>query len=167
MKLRFINLFAVFGIVLGIFGFCGLVHATTSNVDVPGSMTVVNPVVITKIRDLNFATIYFNRARATTVTLTPLGAILASPAGTQLIGSPTTAQFNLSGDANTAMTLAITGTTLVAGSTNLSATYQLSTTSMSLNSSGTAKVTVGSVLTIPVNTPSGTYTGTITLTANY
>lgn len=138
--------------------------------------TVVSPITITKNADLAFGA-FASSASTGTVTVSPNGSRAVSGGVTAMGGTPTAARFDVVGQTGTTYSIVLGGSTqLTSGSDNMpfatisdlsaSAATSGNVTSGSLTS-GTQSIYVGGILTVGVNQPSGTYTGTVTATVEY
>ncbi|MFL1780413.1 putative DUF4402 domain-containing protein [Candidatus Hepatincolaceae symbiont of Richtersius coronifer] len=166
MKKSFIALLSFFSLFIISFN----LQAATSTQIANQTAILRGLLIINKTADLNFATLLFSKASGTTLlTVPPTGAATVTNGG-QIVGTPVPAAFSFTGDNNLVVTLTVTGTTLIpgGGGTALAVpTYTLSQGSVTLNSSGAGATTVGAALSVPSSAVADTYTGTLTLTANY
>jgi len=132
------------------------------------SAKVIKPVSLTKLQDMDFATLLVtNYAGSRNVVMSRAGA-LTCPAEITCSGAPKQARFNLQGTNNTLVLISITSAGLVNGGNAIPFTADAPTT-ITLTNSGAPgmDIDVGGTLTVDGSIPGGVYSGTMTITANY
>jgi len=132
------------------------------------SAKVIKPVSLTKLQDMDFATLLVtNYAGTRNVVMSRAGA-LTCPAEITCSGAPKQARFNLQGTNNTLVLISITSAGLVNGGNTIPFTAD-APTSITLTNSGAPgmDIDVGGTLTVDGSIPGGVYSGTMTITANY
>ncbi len=142
------------------------------------SATIITPITIVKVQDLNFGNIAV-RATGTggTVVLTPAGVRSATGGVTlpAVAGTVTAASFNVGGDGNRTFSISLpTAPITLTGPTGVTMTMSLGTFTSAPSgtgtlSAGTRNVTVGGTLTVSAGQTPGLYTNTggLTVTVNY
>ena len=144
------------------------------------SALIIQPITVTKDRDIEFGTLVKPRTGSAKVTVAndgtrTLGTGIASPASS---ATPTSAKFTIRGEGAQAMTVAVPASfELVNGSSKLTVTTSNdgsiaaggTTKSLSgtLGSEGSFEVLVGGEFDLASTTATGTYTGSFTVTASY
>ncbi|MDB5447673.1 MAG: hypothetical protein JWQ97_2990 [Phenylobacterium sp.] len=149
-------------------------QATQQSASANASATIVTPASMASTQDLAFGTVAKPTNGSNTVTVTAAAGSSASPTigglGNAYIataGQAHAAIFHLAGTANTAYAFGTPSLTFGAtADASLSPTVVLPATG-NLNASGTADVPVGGTITIGSSTAATTYTGTLTLIANF
>jgi hypothetical protein len=152
-------------------GFAAPAQAVTQSATV--KVTVVKPLTLTALQNLDLGTITLNSGTWSNVTvgLSRTG-VLTCPAGNVVCtGAPVVAQFKVTGTNNQVVTISAPNVTL----TNQSAPTQTLTmvldspASVTLTSSGQPGVNfnVGGSVTLSSSTADGTYTGTMNVTVDY
>jgi len=135
--------------------------------------TVLSPISLQWIADLNFGTVAATNA-AGTVSVDADTAVRSQTLGVVLVPSSfSRARFDGIGQANTTLTLTLAqpvGGTLSSGTNTVTANLtldQAGATTRALGSSGAFTVYVGGTFGIAANQPNGLYTAPFTLTADY
>lgn len=144
------------------------------------SALIIQPLTVTKDRDMQFGTLVKPRTGSAKVTIAndgtrTLGTGIASPASS---ATPTSAKFTITGEGAQAMTVSVPASfNLVNGSDTLAVTTSndgsvastgtTKTLSGTLGSEGSYTVQVGGEFTLASTTATGTYTGSFTVTAAY
>lgn len=141
------------------------------------SATVIAPISIAKVTDLSFGS-FAAGSGAGTVTVSTNNARTSSGV-VEMGGTPTAAEFNVTGNNGQAFTLSVTPTVLTnttgAGAETMSFT-PISTLTPTAATSGTVaggtvgagtKVFVGGSLAVGANQVAGVYTGSVSVTVNY
>lgn len=106
---------------------------------------------------------------ANTVTVDTTGARSATDATQLAGGTPTAADFNVTGNASTAYSISIPATTITDGTTVLTVnnfTHDAGATP-TLSAGGADTFNVGADLIVTAGATTGAYTGTFTVTVNY
>lgn len=140
-------------------------NAATSNA------TVVAQIAVTENTLMNFGK-FSSSASAGTITLTPAASTSrSSTGGVSLLSTPTPSAgiFTVTGDngATYAITLPTT-VTLTSGANNMTVnTFTSSPTPTGTLTGGTQTLYVGAKLNVSASQPTGTYTGTYTVTVAY
>ena len=144
------------------------------------SALIIQPITVTKDRDMEFGTLVKPRTGSAKVTVADdgtrtLGTGIASPASS---ATPKSAMFTIKGEGAQAMTVAVPASfELVNGASKLTVTTSNdgsiastgTTKSLSgtLGSEGSYTVQVGGAFDLASTTATGTYTGSFTVTAAY
>ncbi len=130
--------------------------------------TLKTIMTLTKNSDLSFGVIYVDGSTSGNIILKPDGTI-STTNNIQLGSGSRVADFTVSGDVGVAVNLTVSGTPLsIGGGYNLTVNYELEKSSVVLDSTtGTANVTVGGTLIVPIGVEVGVYTGSLTVTADY
>jgi len=130
---------------------------------------VETPITINETSNMSFGD-FTSDAAACTLTLSPAGTLSVTTGSCALIpsgGAISAATFAVGGTANRAFTTTVTTpVTLTSGANSLTLTPS-NNAPASLGAGGTATINVGGALAIAANQPSGTYTGTVSVTVNY
>ncbi|MDD4065355.1 MAG: DUF4402 domain-containing protein [Bacteroidales bacterium] len=142
------------------------------------SVTIIKPITITKARDLVFGSIVSSSTNDvsvvatadenTEVSATGFGANEGDPLSVSS-ATRTSAQFNITGDANELFSIDLDETVSMTGdggSLSVTLTKNLNDTDNTLGS-GAAVLYVGGSFTIPAGQTAGTYTGTFDVTVTY
>lgn len=115
---------------------------------------------------MHFGHVY-SSPTAGNVTLTPAG-VRSSTSGTQFGSTATAGVLTINADPNVALIVSVTGGILSNGTdTILLDTMTYIPTATTTDGSGNLNINTGGSITIAANQPSGTYTGTYTITVNY
>jgi hypothetical protein len=141
---------------------------------------IIQPITVTKDRDMQFGTLVKPRTGSGTVTVAnngtrSLGTGVASPASS---AAPTSAQFTIKGEGAQAMTVAVPASfDLVNGASSLTVTTSndgsiaaagtTKTLSGVLGAEGSYVVQVGGAFDLASTTATGVYSGSFTVTAAY
>jgi spore coat protein U-like protein len=138
--------------------------------------TVIAPIAITKVADLAFGS-FGAGAAGGTVTVSPNGNRGVSGGAIAAGGTPSAAQFNVTGEAGMGFGITLGGTTELSNGSSTMTFAPISDTSASAITSGTVatgtltsgaqSIYVGGILTVGANQAAGTYTGTVTATVEY
>jgi len=135
--------------------------------------TVVKPLTLTKIQDLNLGTVTLNTGSwsGATVGISRTGVFSCANANTICSGSVQTAQFTVSGSNNQTVRITAPNVTLV-NQANAAKTLLLTVDAppaISIPNSGTKGVdfAVGGSIVLSSSTASGTYSGTLNVTVDY
>ena len=137
----------------------------TSNVDLKQLVNMTNGSSST----INFGVIYIGANTNATVTLDPTTAgVSYSGTGEQLGGRSSVANFTFAGSAGAVINLSVSGGDLVGpSSSRISATYNTSVSSVTLDEEGSGSFSVGGILTLTNELAPGIYTGYVNVTASY
>ena len=144
------------------------------------SAMIIQPITVTKDRDIEFGTLVKPRTGSAKVTVAndgsrTLGAGIASPSSS---ATPTSAKFTIRGEGAQAMTVAVPASFELANGANkltvttsndgsIAAAGTTKTLSGALGSEGSYEVLVGGEFDLASTTATGTYTGSFTVTASY
>lgn len=146
--------------------------ANAATITATAQASVVKPLTLTSLQSMDFGTITLGRGTwsNSTVSLTQTGALSC---GANLIctGAPVVAQFNVSGSKSNTVVISAPNVTLT-NQRDSTKTLQLtldSPSTITLTNSGAPgnNFSVGGSITLSSTTADGTYSGTITITANY
>ena len=145
--------------------------AAAASITVATSVNINKPVLLSKLQDLDFGTLTLSGFTGTrTVTVSQAGALTCA---TNIVcsGVAKQARFNVQGSNNNTVLFTYTGGTLsngISGSETIPFTAN-GPASMSITNSGApgTNFDVGGALTITSTLAGGTYTGTMTVTADY
>lgn len=164
-------LLAAFAMLTSVSAFAQASATTTAS----ASATVIRPITLTKVTDLNFGSVVPSAA-AGTVTVVPAGTRSAG-GGAGLAGSAgvTAASFTVGGEgaATYAITLPAAAVVITSGANNMNVTGFTSTPAATgtiggaAGTAGTQTLNVGAVLNVGANQNPGTYTGTFSVTVAY
>ena len=133
------------------------------------SANVLAPLTIADGTDqMNFGNVSGDATNATTVVLTTAGGT-SSTDGAIVSGSPTAADFDVTGAGNAAYTITLPGSTVLKGDGPEMTvdTFTSSVASPSSLTGGTGSFTVGATLHINANQAVGVYTGNYDITVDY
>jgi len=128
--------------------------------------TILEEVTVTAGDDLAFGTIVVG-ATGDDVTIASDGTFTC---GTNLTctGTNSAASFDVAGTATEVVTVSVDGTvSLTSGLNSMSASLSSSDATLTLDAGGDASFTVGGVLTVGDNQPSGDYSGQFDVTVDY
>jgi len=143
--------------------------------------TVIAPIAINKVTDLNFGR--FAPGTGGTITVSTSGEVTTSGVINSSLGSPAAAKFDVTGDANATYTITYAGTSpslsdgattpntmamsihsdLTGGNTASGTPVDTGT----LSASGTQSIYVGGTLTVDAAQPAGTYNGDVKVQVEY
>ena len=142
--------------------------ATAAQTTAATSVTIIKPVVLAKLQDLDFGTLTFASFAGTrTIVLSRAGAVTCA---TDIVCSGPTklARFNVQGTNNKVVLISVTGGTLSNGTDNIPFTAD-APASVTLTSSGVPgnNFDVGGSISVAGNLIGGLYSGTITVTTDY
>lgn len=146
-----------------------LVSVASESADV--SVTIVSGITFSCPSSLEFGSIISSNESGT-VTISS-GGMRNSTGGTELAGGTySAASFSVTGESGYAysVTLSANETVQVSneGTNSMTLTdFICSNSSPTIQSDGTSSFNVGATLEVPPNSPSGTYTGTFTVTVQY
>ena len=154
-------------LALGIFSFAILpAHATIATGH--ASATILQAITLVEQRHLDFGEIAVTSAGGS-VTISAAGAV-SGPAAYSFSGSPTVGRFTVTGQPNTAVTIAFSsGNTLAGPGTAMSLESFTHDAGVlpSLNSGGNLTFAVGATLVINANQATGNYSGAYSVTVDY
>ena len=148
---------------------------STSTDTANGSVTIVQPLTVTRVSDLSFGRIVKPTAGSGSVVLANTADTVSAGSGAVALAgiSTTRARFDIAGEGGQLVTLTVPASVSLANSTNaitvtlspsLAPSYQLSGT---LGSSVTDALYVGGSFSLPSTQASGLYTGQFSVTAAY
>lgn len=146
----------------------GAVPAQAAQVTGQAAIKVVKPLVLTKLQDLDFGTVTLSGAPGSqTISISQAG-VVTCPATVVCAGTPKAASFNIKGSARATVILTVPNVTLSNGSDTIPFTANAPAT-VAIPNSGNAGTTfgVGGSVAIVDTVEGGTYTGTVTITAEY
>ena len=143
-----------------------------------GSITVIRPLAITKNADLKFGTVVRPSTGSGTVAVSAAGArsVAGGVVGLSSGDTPQAAQFTVEGEGGQSISVTIPATFSIANgsdtltvttSNNLSGSAATQTLSNSLGSAGSLSFRVGGSVPVASTSPTGTYSGTFTVSAAY
>lgn len=143
-----------------------------------GSITVIRPLTITKNADLKFGTVVRPSTGSGTVAVSAAGArsVAGGVVGLSSGDTPQAAQFTVDGEGGQSISVTIPATFSIANgsdtltvttSNNLSGSAATQTLSNSLGSAGSLSFRVGGSVPVASTSPTGTYSGTFTVSAAY
>lgn len=143
-----------------------------------GSITVIRPLAITKNADLKFGTVVRPSTGSGTVAVSAAGArsVAGGVVGLSSGDTPQAAQFTVDGEGGQSISVTIPATFSIANgsdtltvttSNNLSGSAATQTLSNSLGSAGSLSFRVGGSVPVASTSPTGTYSGTFTVSAAY
>ena len=155
---------------LGAIALTGLMAqpAAAAQISASTSVNVVKPVSLTKLQDLDFGTLTFSSFTGTrTVVLSRAGAVTCA-ADIVCSGAPKAALFNVQGTNRLVVLISVTGGTLSNGTDSIPFTPN-APSSITLTNSGApgTDIDVGGSISVAPALIGGTYTGTLTVTADY
>ena len=142
--------------------------AQAAQISAATSAKVIKPVSLTKLQDMDFGTLLVTNYTGTRNVVMSRAGVLTCPAEITCSGTPKQARFNVQGTNNNVVLMSVTSAGLVNGGNTIPFTADVQT-SVTLTNSGApgTDIDVGGTLTVDGSIPGGTYTGTMTLTANY
>jgi len=143
-----------------------------------GSVTIVRPLTITKNADLAFGTVVRPATGSGTAVVSAAGArsVTGGVVGLSSGATPTAAQFTVSGEGGQSISVTIPATFSMANgsdtltvttSNNLTGSASAQTLSNAMGAAGTLAFNVGGSVPIASTTPTGTYSGSFTVSAAY
>lgn len=143
-----------------------------------GSINVVQPLTVTSVANMDFGTIIRPATGTGTATISNAGALTVADGAVALPSAavPQAAQFRIDGEGGQAVSLVIPATfTLNSNANALTITTSndlvglptAQALSGALGTAGQLLVNVGGTVAIPAATPTGLYTGTLTVSASY
>lgn len=157
-------------LVLLAFGFSTATFAQ-STATASATATFLVPISIAKNADLNFGTLASSGTAGTAV-LTTAGALSKTNGVTIVSGTPTAAQFTVTGDSNKSFSVTRPASIVLTGSVSGSLTLTLADDLGGATGtlvSGTKVIKVGGTLAVPANTVAGVYSNAsgLSITVNY
>lgn len=164
MKIKFYA-FAILAIA------CTTNAVAQSSATATTTATLVTPISISKVTDMNFGTIA-SSATAGTAVLSNADVATATGGVSLPGGTPTSAQFTVTGEGTSAFSISLPTTVVLTGSVSGTLTVDTFTDDLGATSAlvaGTKTVKVGATLNVPANTVAGTYSNTsdLAVTVNY
>jgi spore coat protein U-like protein len=142
--------------------------ANAATISAVTSANVVKPVLLSKLQDMDFGTLTFAGFTGTrTIVLSRLGAVTCA-VDIVCSGVPKQARFNVQGSNNNTVLFSYSGGTLSNGVDTIPFTPN-GPANMAITNSGApgTNFDVGGSLTISPTLVGGTYSGTMTVTADY
>ena len=142
--------------------------AAAAQVTAQTSVNVVKPVTLTKLQDLDFGTLTFNSFTGSrTVVLSRLSALTCA-ADIVCSGAPRAAGFNVRGTNRMTVLITVAGGTMSNGVDSIPFTPDAQS-SLTLTSSGMPGTDfyIGGSIAVNPDLVGGTYSGTMTVTADY
>lgn len=141
--------------------------AAAAQITATATVNVVKPVSLTKVRDLSFGTITLASNTAVTAVISQAG-VVTCPSGATCTGAPTSAMFNIQGTNKMTANITVPATTLSNGTDSIAFTPN-APASVYIPNTGAPGVdfNIGGSIAIGTTNAGGTYTGTITVTADY
>ena len=131
------------------------------------SVIIEQAITATQTQQMNFG-IITPLASAGTAILSPAGAV--SSGTLSFYGTPAAAEFSITAAPSTTLTITYSNGTVTSGGNNMTIDTFTSTSTPSLNTTdgtGALALLIGGTLHVGANQPSGTYTGTYTVTVSY
>lgn len=126
--------------------------------------TVVAPIAVAQVANLSFGTIAPS-GTAGSVTITNGGSRSASNVDLFTSDAGSAGQFSVTGEGTSTFSTSIPGINLVSGSDTMAATF--TNDAPSALTSGAATINVGGSITVGASQPTGSYSGTFTVTVAY
>ena len=146
----------------------------TSSQTTTGSVTIFQPITLSKTKDLAFGVIVRPASGSGTVTVSTAGARTISGSGALLNDvTPSAATFTANGEGGQAFSINVPSSFTMTGPSsstlNVAVTASAATATMSgaLGAAGSATFTVGGSITVASTTVNGAYSGTFTTTVTY
>lgn len=154
-------------VLFGLLAAGAALPAQAANVTATASVNVVKPVQLTKLRDLNFGTITLSSNTAVTVVISQAG-VVTCPSGATCTGAPASAGFNIQGTNKMTAAITVPATTLSNGVDSIPFTPN-APTSVYIPNTGAPGVdfSIGGSIAIAATNAGGTYTGNVSVTADY
>lgn len=146
--------------------------ASAATITATAQANVVKPLTLTSLQSMDLGTITLGPGTwsNSTVSLTQTG-VLSCGANLLCTGAPVVAQFNVSGTKSNAVVISAPNVTLTnqSDSTKTLVLALSAPTTITLTNSGApgTNFSVGGSITLNSTTADGTYSGTITITADY
>lgn len=142
--------------------------AAAAQVSAVTSVNVVKPVSLTKLQDLDFGTLTFNSFTGTrNIVLSRAGALTCA-ADIVCSGVPKAARFNVQGTNRLTVLISVTGGTLSNGTDSIPFTPDAPSSVTMINSGQPGlNFDVGGSINVNPALIGGTYSGTLTVTADY
>lgn len=142
--------------------------AAAATITAATAVSVIKPVVLAKIQDLDFGTLTFSAFTGSrTIALSRAGAVTCA---TNIVcsGAPKAARFNVQGTNNKVVLITVTGGNLSNGVDSIVFTPDVQS-SVTLTSSGVPgdNFDVGGSISVSSSLVGGTYTGTMNVTTDY
>ena len=135
------------------------------NVTGNASVVIQPAITATQTQSMNFGTVT-PTSSAGTVVLSPAGAVTSATLG--LYDATTAGIFNITAADSTALTINFSAGTVTSGANTMTVnTFTTTPTTYTTSAAGALTVDVGATLNVAANQPSGSYTGTYTMTVSY
>ena len=140
------------------------------------SATVITPIAINKITDLNFGTLAVSSVSAGTIVMSPSSSNTRTPSGgvtlPNVTGTVTAAKFTVTGLGTSTYAITLPGTITLNGTPSGTMTVSSFTSTPSGTGAlvgGTQDIYVGATLNVTAAQPAGTYTNAadLAVTVNY
>ncbi|WP_116092166.1 DUF4402 domain-containing protein [Sphingomonas crusticola] len=148
-----------------------LAQQTSASADATASVTLLQPITLTKVLDMKFGKIVRStNGNPNVIAITSAGARSISGSGNGiLVVGPVfqQAQFTVGGEGSSAITVSVPASFTMGTLTVTTSGIYPAVIDGAYGSQGTATVNVGGSITVAPTTPTGTYTGTFTVTASY
>jgi len=170
----------IFTLTVAIFAFSNISFGQQEGTaSATSSVTIIKPITITNVRDLVFGSIVSSTTSDVVVTLTAAETPSVTATGFGVNeGDPlsvtgdtrTSAQFDITGDANKTFSIVHDATVTMAGpgaSMTVTLSKNLNNSGNALSLVGAATLYMGGSFTIPANQTEGLYTGTFDVTVAY
>ncbi len=143
--------------------------AVAETADFQASATILNAIAVTKIADLNFASIVPSATSASTVVVDSAGSLTCG-AGLTCLGTPSAADFTVAGTPDETYSLSLPADANITSGANTMLVESF-TTDLAGNSGtltgGASAFKVGATLNVGAAQATGNYAGTFTVTVNY
>lgn len=135
------------------------------------SARIVKPLVLTRVRDLNFGTLVVGTVTGTqTVTVSDAGVQSGCTNGVTCMGNGVqSARYNVTGTNNQTVNIVASNATLTSGANSLTFTPNWTNNTVLLTSSGAPgnNFDLGGSITVDSATPEGLYSGNLIVTVDY
>ena len=142
--------------------------ASAATVTAAVTVNINKPLLLSRINDLSFGTITINNGIGTSIVRISQAGVVTCPVGATCTGSTSAAGFNAQGSNKQTVLITVLPTTLSNGSDSIPFVPD-APASLYLPNSGAPgeDFHVGGAVTIGTTNFGGTYTGTVTVTADY
>lgn len=144
------------------------IPASAATVTATTNVSIVKPVVLAKLQDLDFGTLTFSSFTGTRNVIISRAGALTCPADIVCSGAPKQARFNIQGTNKMTPQLTVTGGTLSNGTDTIPFTPD-APASIYMPNSGAPGIDfdIGGTINVSPTLLGGAYSGTLTVTADY
>lgn len=165
---RPVRAFSFLGLIGFSFALGGAPAALAATADITIDAEVVAALSVTEVEELNFGSVATSPV-AGTVTVATDGNRNCGGGVTCIGGTPQAAEVLIQGTAGQGIDITLPASTLVSnGGENMTVdNFTATTLSTTLDGSGNATISIGGVLNVSPSQDTGSYTGVMTVTANY